>query len=90
VGQIGKAIDPPPCVRVVTDAGDLLIELYIDRAPRSAVAFLSQVEAGAYDGGTFARAVRFDNDQGMPQIQVIQAGVAPPPDLSITVEHEPY
>lgn len=89
MGQIGKAIDPPPCVRVVTDAGDLLIELYIDRAPRSAVAFLSQVEAGAYDGGTFARAVRFDNDQGMPQIQVIQAGVAPPPDLSITVEHEP-
>jgi uncharacterized protein (DUF885 family)/cyclophilin family peptidyl-prolyl cis-trans isomerase len=89
MGQIGKDSVPTPRVRVVTDAGDLLIELYLDRAPLSAAAFLSQVDAGAYDGGEFGRAVRFDNDQGMPQIEVIQAGVATANGLAITVEHEP-
>jgi uncharacterized protein (DUF885 family) len=74
---------------VVTDAGDLLIELYGDRAPLSVAAFLSQVDAGAYDGGQFGRTVRFDNDQGMPQIGVIQASVAIAPDVSLVVEHEP-
>jgi uncharacterized protein (DUF885 family) len=89
MGQIGKDLGRSPHVRVISDAGDLLIELYLDQAPLSAAAFLSQVDAGAYDGGEFGRSVRFDNDQGMPRIEVIQAGVAIADDLSITVEHEP-
>lgn len=68
----------PQRVRITTDFGDMLVELYPDRAPKSVAAFLKEVEAGAYDGGNFGRIVRADNDRGTPQIAVIQGAVATP------------
>lgn len=74
-----------PIVRVITDLGDILIALEADRAPQTVTAFLAAVEAGDFDGGSFWRSVRSDNDQGSPTIEVIQANAA----RGLTfVEHE--
>ncbi|WP_066816909.1 DUF885 family protein [Sphingomonas mali] len=74
-------------VRIVTDLGDMLVELYPNRAPKSVAAFLSEIAAGSYDGGSFGRIVRSDNDRGTPLIEVIQGATT-----SLTphadVEHE--
>lgn len=75
-------------VRVVTDAGDLLVELYPQLAPATAAAFLEQVEGAAYNGGSFQRTVRKDNDHGSPAIEVVQAYAAVPSGPLATVAHE--
>ncbi|HKP79800.1 MAG TPA: DUF885 family protein [Phenylobacterium sp.] len=65
-----------PIIRIVTALGDLVIQLDADRAPRSVAAFLEQVDSGRYDGGSFGRIVRADNDRGLPTIQVVQGACA--------------
>ena len=77
-----------PRVRVITDAGDILIELYPDRASATVAAFLAQVDAGAYNGGNFGRVVRPDNDQGIPPIEIVQASAARADDPLRLVAHE--
>ena len=37
--------------------------------------FLRYVDGGHYDGATFYRTVRYDNDNGNPKIEVIQGGI---------------
>ena len=67
-----------PRVWVQTELGDIVIEIDVKRAPITAANFLAYVDAGFYDGGTFHRTVRLDNQPGSTvKIEVIQAGVAP-------------
>ncbi|WP_031386248.1 peptidylprolyl isomerase [Desulfonatronum thiodismutans] len=47
-----------PFVLIETNLGDLLIELYPDKAPRTVANFLQYVDAGHYDGTVFHRVVR--------------------------------
>ena len=72
-----------------TTQGRIVIEVYPDRAPLSAAQFLHCVRLGVYEGGSFWRAVRVDNDHGTPGIEVVQAsavsGAAPLDGLA----HEP-
>jgi peptidyl-prolyl cis-trans isomerase A (cyclophilin A) len=66
-----------PRVRVQTELGDIVLELDARRAPATTANFLKYVDAGHYDGGTFHRTVRLDNQPESPvKIEVIQAGVA--------------
>jgi peptidyl-prolyl cis-trans isomerase A (cyclophilin A) len=66
----------PIQVRVRTELGDLLLELDPVRAPVTTANFLKYVDAGHYDGGTFHRTVKLDNQpQSTVKIEVIQAGV---------------
>lgn len=66
-----------PRVRVQTELGDIVLELDPQRAPLTTANFLKYVDAGHYDGGTFHRTVRMDNQPESPvKIEVIQAGVA--------------
>jgi peptidyl-prolyl cis-trans isomerase A (cyclophilin A) len=66
-----------PRVRVQTELGDIVIELDPKRAPNTTANFLKYVDAGHYDGGTFHRTVKMDNQPESPvKIEVIQAGVA--------------
>lgn len=76
---------PPPVesqetvVRVLiqTEAGDIRLELYPDRAPVSVANFAALAEAGVYDGASFYRTVREDNDPNpdlSKRIDVIQGG----------------
>jgi peptidyl-prolyl cis-trans isomerase A (cyclophilin A) len=65
-----------PRVRVQTELGDIVLELDAKRAPNTTANFLKYVDAGHYDGGTFHRTVRMDNQPESPvKIEVIQAGV---------------
>lgn len=66
-----------PRVRVQTEVGDIVLELDAERAPNTTANFLKYVDAGHYDGGTFHRTVKMDNQpESAVKIEVIQAGVA--------------
>lgn len=78
-----------PTVRLQTTRGTIDIEVYPDRAPLSAGQFLQCVRLGHYDGGTFWRAVRADNDRGCPPIEVVQAAVAEGSTPLVPLAHEP-
>lgn len=79
---VGGALVADPAaqsaVRVVvrTERGDIVLEVDTKRAPNTASNFLRYVDAGHYDGGTFHRTVKMDNQPDSPvKIEVIQAGV---------------
>jgi peptidyl-prolyl cis-trans isomerase A (cyclophilin A) len=58
-----------------TAHGDIRISLDLENAPLSAANFLRYVDGEHYDGATFYRTVRYDNDNGNPKIEVIQGGI---------------
>lgn len=64
-------------VTLRTAMGDIELELYPNRAPVTVRNFLAYVDAGHFDGGSFYRVVRLDNDNGDPKIEVIQGGASP-------------
>ena len=67
-----------PHVVVQTELGDIEIEVDAARAPGTAANFLKYVDLKHYDGGTFHRTVKMDNQPDSPvKIEVIQAGVNP-------------
>jgi peptidyl-prolyl cis-trans isomerase A (cyclophilin A) len=72
-------VGPSSVVRVVmvTELGDVEIEIDVARAPLSGANFLKYVDAGKYNGGRFHRTVRPDNqkDKAVP-IAVIQGASA--------------
>ncbi|MCC7126294.1 MAG: peptidylprolyl isomerase [Acidobacteria bacterium] len=68
----------PVRVRVDTALGAIVLELDPVRAPSTTANFLRYLDAGHYDGGTFHRTVKMDNQPESPvKIEVIQAGVNP-------------
>ena len=65
-------------VDLETSKGTIRVELDEAKAPISSKNFLEYVDAGHYDGGTFHRTVKMDNQPDSPvKIEVIQAGVNP-------------
>ena len=65
-------------VRAQTELGDIVIEVDQAKAPVTAANFLRYVDAGHYDGGTWHRTVKMDNQpESTIKIEVIQAGVNP-------------
>jgi peptidyl-prolyl cis-trans isomerase A (cyclophilin A) len=74
----GMAAAQPKPVRVLvqTELGDIVVEVDQARAPVTAANFLRYVDAGHYNGGTWHRTVKMDNQPESPvKIEVIQAGV---------------
>ncbi len=51
------AADNLPKVKLQTNMGDIIIELYSDKAPNSVNNFLSYVKSGFYDGTIFHRVI---------------------------------
>jgi len=67
----------PVRVRVQTTLGDIVLELDPVKAPGTTANFLKYVDGGHYDGGTFHRTVKMDNQpESTIKIEVIQAGVS--------------
>ena len=63
-------------VLMKTDAGNIELELYADKAPVSVVNFLKYVDEKLYDGTVFYRVVRMDNQpKNKVKIEVIQGGL---------------
>ena len=68
----------PVRVRVQTELGDIVVEVDAAKAPATAANFLRYVDGGHYDGGTWHRTVKMDNQpESTIKIEVIQAGVNP-------------
>ena len=68
----------PVSVLVQTELGDIIVEVNQERAPVTAANFLRYVDAGHYNGGTWHRTVKMDNQpESSVKIEVIQAGVNP-------------
>ncbi|MEZ5560039.1 MAG: peptidylprolyl isomerase [Pseudomonadales bacterium] len=66
----------PVRVTLDSDAGVIELALYPDRAPLTVANFLRYVDAGLYDGASFYRVVRQDNQPQSPvKIEVIQGGM---------------
>lgn len=62
-------------VVIETSKGDITAEVYVERAPRSAANFLEYVDDRVFDGGSFFRSVRTDNQPNdSVRIEVIQGG----------------
>ncbi len=94
MGVVACSEAPPgnPTVVMVTAVGDIHIELYADRAPRTVANFRRYVEQGLYDGASFYRTVRDDNQaQNNVRIAVIQGGLGLPdtPGALPPIVHEP-
>lgn len=63
---------------VETSEGAMLWAVYPGKAPVTANNFLRLVDARVYDGGSFYRTVRPDNDRNPATINVIQGGISRP------------
>ncbi|MBT3242826.1 MAG: peptidylprolyl isomerase [Bacteroidetes bacterium] len=79
-----------PVVEIQTPKGNILVELYMDKAPVTAGNFLKLVEDGVYDGASFYRTVRQGNDSNPISISVIQGGISHKQDRVkvARIEHE--
>ena len=65
----------PVRVRMVTDLGPIVIELYPDKAPITVANFLAYADRHLLDGGSFYRTVSPKNDNNPAAISVIQGGL---------------
>lgn len=52
-----------PHILIQTKLGDIEVELYFDKAPKTVRAFLSYVDSGFYKNATFYRVLNEDNQQ---------------------------
>ena len=67
-----------PRVLIKTQLGDIVAEIFQDKAPVTAANFLRYVDAGLYDDSTFFRTVKMDNQPNNKiKIEVIQAADLP-------------
>ncbi len=71
----GAASPAPVRVRMITDLGPIVIELYPDKAPITVANFLAYADRHLLDGGSFYRTVGPKNDNNPATISVIQGGL---------------
>lgn len=63
-------------VKISTTKGNIIVELYAEKAPLTVANFLRYVDEKRYDGAKFYRVVRMDNQSTSPvKIEVIQGGL---------------
>jgi len=65
-----------PKVQIFTEMGEITLEIYFDKAPKTAANFLSYADSSTYNNKScFYRTVRMDNQPNSPiKIEVIQGG----------------
>jgi len=65
-----------PTVVLKTEYGDIVCEIYKDRAPITANNFLRYIDERRFDGATFYRTVTLENQpQNKVKIEVVQGGL---------------
>ena len=65
-----------PHVIIRTSAGDIEVEVYLRKAPKTAGAFLSYVDSGLYKNSSFYRVLNEDNQvMGAASSKLIQGGI---------------
>ena len=75
-GVLSCKRSPGTLVRISTDMGDMVVEVYPDLAPVTAQNFLNHVKKGTYTNSLFYRVVRINNQpHNEVKIEVIQGGL---------------
>jgi peptidyl-prolyl cis-trans isomerase A (cyclophilin A) len=65
-----------PHVRIQTDFGNIEVELYPSKAPKSVAAFLSYVDSGLYKNSSFYRVLKEENQPSSSfKSELIQGGI---------------
>ena len=64
-----------PHVNIQSSFGDIEVELYPDKAPKSVAAFLSYVDSGLYNNSSFYRVLSNENVPAENNIGLIQGGI---------------
>lgn len=65
-----------PHIEIETKFGDIEVELYPDKAPKSVAAFLSYIDSGFFRNGSFYRVLNADNQpSNAPKAELIQGGL---------------
>jgi len=65
-----------PHILIQTAMGDIELELYAQKAPKTVAAFLSYVDSGLYDHSSFYRVLNDDNQpSNAPKTELIQGGI---------------
>ena len=75
-------------VLLQTEMGDIVIEVYKDKAPISSADFLYYVDEGLYDGQGFYRVVRPETDPRQMNMQLIQGGRLDMEMVTAPIDHE--
>ncbi|MEE9273578.1 MAG: peptidylprolyl isomerase [Robiginitomaculum sp.] len=71
-----------------TDLGQIGIEIYTDKAPKTAADFLYYVDNELYNGEGFYRAVRPETDPLGIGMEIIQGGLLSLETVTVTIDHE--
>lgn len=81
-----------PVIVIETKFGDIKVELYTDKAPITASAFLQNVDSGFFRNTSFYRVLRKDNQvTGAPHSYLIQGGIwQANPDLKAKFKAIPH
>lgn len=81
--------DHNPELIIQTESGEIFVELYVDKAPITALNFLSYIDKGAYKNASFYRTVTLNNQPVNPvKIEVIQGGLFEYDSLNVPIIHE--
>ncbi len=64
-----------PHLFIETSLGDIEIELYPDKAPKTVAAFLGYVDSGYYDRSSFYRVLKTDQYSSPNNTGIIQGGI---------------
>jgi peptidyl-prolyl cis-trans isomerase A (cyclophilin A) len=65
-----------PHIEIQTRLGDIEVELYPDKAPKSVAAFLSYIDSGFYKNSSFYRILNDENQpSNAPKSELIQGGI---------------
>lgn len=65
-----------PTVKIETNFGDIIVELYPEKAPITVAAFISYVDSGYYKGGSFYRVLKEeDQPSNAFKSELIQGGI---------------
>ncbi|HEV8084866.1 MAG TPA: peptidylprolyl isomerase [Chitinophagaceae bacterium] len=65
-----------PTIKIETNFGDIIVELYPEKAPKTVAAFLSYVDSGYYKGGSFYRVLKEeDQPSNAFKSELIQGGI---------------
>ncbi len=76
-------------LKMETELGEITIEIYLDKAPITALNFLKYVDDGSFKNSKFYRAVRDDNQPDNDiTIDVIQGGLFSEEKMYPPIEHE--
>ena len=65
-----------PTIKIKTNFGDIIVELYPEKAPKTVAAFLSYVDSGYYKNGSFYRVLKEeDQPSNAFKSNLIQGGI---------------